>query len=249
MACSRAGRPGTSVRPESAPHGIGVGAGAADRLVGRVDRGIERAVVVELVDLHGGADAERRRVVLAGGHEQVAVGHGQQAFRRQRARQQLRELRHAEPVDDVDRHEAAALRAHEQHVGVAVLREQDRFGLGALGVRTALRVVPEAHAEVFELVAAVVEDRAVEVEQREAAAAAVVVAFVGGRDAVAHPRHGVGLAEPAGLRVDEGDRVGHAGAGAHGVDLREVDGTGREVRSPRSCDAGRPPRCGCSPAA
>ena len=138
-------------------------------------------------------------------------------------------LRHAEPVDHVDRHEAAALRAHEQHVGVAVLRKQDRFRLGALGVRTALRVVPEAHAEMFELVAALVEHRAVEAEEREAAAAAVVVAFVGGGDAVAHPRHGVGLAEAAGLRVDEGDRVGHAAAGAHGVDLREVDRTGREV--------------------
>ena len=79
----------------------------------------------------------------------------------------------------------------------------------------------------IELVASLVDDHAVAVEDGEAAAAAVQVALVGGgKQFVVDPRHAIRLAQHGG----EGVLLEHAvGALVQGVDAIKVDGAGGEV--------------------
>ena len=88
-----------------------------------------------------------------------------------------------------------------------------------------LGIVTEAHGQVLEVGAAVEGNAAVLVEEREATAAALPVAFVGGDEAVGvDPLHAVRLAERA---VDGTGEVDHLVL--LGVDVLEVDRAGREA--------------------
>ena len=118
--------------------------------------------------------------------------------------------------------EVAPLGVDEDQPLVAEGRDLDALGLDALGLGALHRIVAVAHGQMLEQIARVPEHLAGGSNIGEPAAAALVVALVGGHQAIlAQPADRVGLAEP---------RPACAGAGDHlvvvGIDLLEIDRTG-----------------------
>ena len=113
---------------------------------------------------------------------------------------------------------------------MVVATDRHGFGLVALVLGAILRIVAEARHQVLEAVARGVERAAAAVEDREAAAAAIEITFVGRGEGVdREPGDGVGLARYGGERGRELDQIVLVV-----VDLGEVDRAGGEVAADRT---------------
>ena len=206
----------------------GEGAPADRAAVGIVfgdDHRIGVLALAALVDHHVGAGAAiLDEIGLVGGDQQVARRDGDGALGGDARRQKLGEdgIAVAEPVDADGR---AAL-GQDEGVGRAVEGgDFQTLGLDALGVGALVRIMAGADHLVFEGRAGFPGDAAVPVPDGEGARAAVVVAFIGGDEAVVvDPLDGVGLALAAGLAAGEGEC-----AVVLGVDAVEIDGAGGKV--------------------
>ena len=176
------------------------------------------------VDHDRRAHAELGIVDFAGDHEEVPLGDGQEAFGSERARQELAEARPSATVEVIGRDKAASLAADEELRLAAEVGELDGLGFRALVLRALLWVVAVLHGQALVAVAGVVSEVSVAAEDREAAAAAEQVAFVGRCDAVADPGDGVGFARNVVETLGQRD---HAVLG--GVDVDEVDAAEVEV--------------------
>jgi hypothetical protein len=126
----------------------------------------------------------------------------------------------------IDRDEARALETDEDVGDVPEPSHFDPLGLDALRSRAALRIMAEADGEVLQRIAGIPFHRARAIEDREAAAAALIIALVGRDEArVVEPAHRIGF---TGDVVELARRRDHGIA--LGVDAGEVHGAGREVR-------------------